>query len=189
MSTKPIVRATTAWLSNERHVKMPEDATVSPVDLGIAGAIRTGLSHYVSEAVEISLGAESRLAARWLCGGLSADAMAFDADAVDCVNCRLAAAVPQCPVVYFAWGEDDELLYVGSSTRVAARLRNHVGQADWWPAVRNVTFAEYDTESEARRAEIEAIQERPGRHNRLVLDRQPGKANLSLLNIVDSGAA
>lgn len=185
MGSKPIVRATTAWINRERHTSIPESASVSPVDLGIGAAIRTGIGHHVLEAVEIAVDGETRLVARWMCGGASADVMPVKTNEVDCINCRLAASVPQSPVVYYAWAEGDELLYVGSSTNVAQRLRQHATQADWWSSVRRLSFDEFKTEAEARRAEIEAIQECPGRHNKQVLRIQPGAQHIDLLRLVD----
>lgn len=139
---------------------------VSVIDGGIAASRRTGIAHHVADAAEITVEGETTLAARWLCGGSSIDAVGLTNISVACVGCRIAAAVPQGPCVYYAWDEDDDLLYVGSSINLAQRIRGHRSRTHWWPEVRRLTFEEYPTEHEARRAEMEAIAERPGRHNR-----------------------
>lgn len=161
-----VSRAAHYWLANKR---VGTDAKVSIIDLvnGIAAARRTGVGHYVTDAAEITVDGHTTLAAVWLCGGSTVDGfLVEDAEVPDCIGCRLAAAIPSGPVVYFAWGEDDELLYVGSSVKAPQRIRAHSTQTRWWPEVRRLTFEEYDREHEARRAEFEAIAERPGKYNR-----------------------
>lgn len=157
-------RAAHRWLGGGQMV---DGASVSIVDGGIACARRTGVAHHLEDAAEITVESQTTLAARWLCGGSSVDALMLSADEViDCVGCRLAAAVSQRPCVYYAWGESGELLYVGSSINVAQRIRGHMAQTGWWSEVRSLTFDEYDTEFEIRRAEFEAIAERAGKYNR-----------------------
>jgi hypothetical protein len=161
-------------------------ATYSVIDGGIAAARRTGVSHHLVDAVEIAIDSRTTLAGRWLCGGSSVDAVLLNEDSVDCVGCRLAAAVPQTPCVYYAWSADEELLYVGSSVNVAQRLRGHMAQTRWWSDVRRLTFDEYATEHEARRAEFEAIAKRPGVHNREGVRRARQESRLLDLVIGDA---
>ena len=166
------------WLGNG---KAPADATVAVIDGGVAASRRTGVSHHVGDAAEITVGDETTLAVRWLCGGSSVDAVLLNEESVDCVGCRLTAATPQTPCVYYAWGEEDDLLYVGSSVNVAQRIRGHMTQTGWWPSVRRLTFDEYATEHEARRAEFIAIAERPGKHNREGVRRKRTERALGLV--------
>lgn len=162
------------WLSTGESGGSAARVSVVDVPSGMAAGRRTGVSHYVADAAEISLGDETTLAVRWLCGGSTVDAgLVNDEPEPDCVNCRLTAAVPSRPVVYYAWDADGELLYVGSSVKVATRIKGHMSQTPWWGGVRRLTFTEYDTELEVRRAELAAIAERPGIHNRE--GRRPAK--------------
>jgi hypothetical protein len=181
---KALSAAAHRWLNLESVVP---DATVSVIDGGIAAARRTGVSHHVADAAEITVGEETALAARWLCGGSSVDAVLLDEESVDCIGCRLSAAVPQTPCVYYAWGESSELLYVGSSVNVAQRIRSHISQSHWWPSVRRLTFDAHPTEHEARRAEFVAIAETPGLHNREGVRR--GHGDSRVLDLVIGGDA
>lgn len=159
-------RAAHYWLS---HEKAPEGATARVVDVrsGVAAARRTGITHHVADSAEVTVDDETTLAVRWLCGGSSIDAFQVDAsEGIDCVGCRLAAATPQRPCVYYCWGEGDELLYIGSTTNAAVRIRGHANGTKWWGDVRRLTFDEHETEVAARRAEAAAIRETPGTHNR-----------------------
>lgn len=158
-------RAARHWLINK--TALPDSSSVNVVDVGIAGGRKTGVAHYVADAAEITYGDETTLAASWLCGGSTVDAeVMHDGEEPDCVSCRVHAAVPQRPVVYFAWGADDELLYIGSSIQVAVRIQAHMRDTYWWGDVRRLTFTEYASELEVRRAEAAEIRKRPGKYNR-----------------------
>lgn len=166
------------WLESG---KVHADAAVAIIDGGIARARRTGVAHHLADAAEVTVGDETTLAARWLCGGKSVNAV-MAGPSVDCMNCRLSAATPRRPCVYYAWGEgEDELLYVGSSINVAQRIRGHMTQTAWWPEVRRLTFDEYATEHEARQAEFEAIAARPGEYNREGVLRRPPQSPFGLV--------
>lgn len=177
-------RASRYWLETQKSL---DGATVSIVTIGVATGRRTGVAHHVADAAEITVNGETMLAARWLCGGSTVDAFAMPDLEAECVNCRLAAAVPSGPVVYYAWGEDDELLYVGSSVNAPKRIRAHSTQTYWWPEVRRLTFDEHATEVEVRRAELEAIAERPGVYNR---EGRPGRFRQddSVLRLIDGAS-
>jgi len=162
--------------------KTKDGATVAVIDGGVATARRTGVGHHVADAAEVTIGNVTTLAARWLCGGSSVDAILLADDTADCVNCRLAAATPRRPCVYFAWDASGELLYIGSSVNVAQRIRGHMSQTPWWSEVRRLTFEEYPTEIEARRAEYAAIGKAPGIYNRE--GRRPPRGDDSVLSLV-----
>jgi hypothetical protein len=157
-------RAAHQWLTTHTA---PEGATATPVDLasGIAASRRTGVGHYVADAAEISVDGDTALAAVWLCGGSTIDGYTIEETTPDCVTCRIAAVVPSTPCVYYAWGKDDELLYVGSTINAPQRIRAHVRGTAWWSDVRRLTFDEHPTEHAARRAEFVAISAGPGVHN------------------------
>lgn len=174
-------RAARCWLG-DYVVDEDDEISISPITLGIAAARRTGLTHHVADAAELSDGEHSTLAARWLCGGSTVDGIAFrDGETVDCVHCRLTAAVPAGPTVYLAWGDDDELLYVGSTKKAAQRLRSHQHSTRWWSEVRRVTFEPVDDQADLRRREYELIAERPGKHNREGFRRPAAKDPLLAL--------
>lgn len=163
------------------------DATVRIVTAGIAASRRTAVAHHVADAAEITVGDETTLAAVWVCGGSSVDATLLPDDSVDCIGCRLAAAMPQGPCVYYAWGEDGELLYIGSTINPSQRMRGHMTQTRWWPEVRRLTFDEHRTERAARVAESEAIASGPGKYNREGV-RWPAKLS-PLLDLVSGDDA
>lgn len=65
-------------------------------------------------------------------------------------------------VVYRVYDEDDELLYVGMSSRVYYRLRSHESTQWWWGLAATVSIRRYSDRQAARSAEIWAIRtERP----------------------------
>lgn len=157
------------WLASGKVRGDDKAVSFSIVDVptGITVTRRTGVAHYVADAAEISRKGETTLAVRAVCGATTVDAeILSEIDEVECHACRLAAALPQGPCVYFAWGDDGLLLYVGSSIKVAQRVRAHQNSTSWWGDVRRLTFREYDSELDARRAEVSSIGERPGLHNR-----------------------
>jgi hypothetical protein len=171
-------KAARRWLATGEVI---DGATISVVDGGIAASRRTGVSHHLADAAEVTVDGNTTFAGRWLCGGSSVDAVLLNEDAVACLGCRLAAALPQGPCVYFAWGEGDELLYVGSSVNMPQRVRSHMSQTRWWSEVRRLTFTHHATEFEIRRAEFEAISERPGKYNRDGVRRPSAVAALDLV--------
>ena len=175
--------AARAWLNNEER---PEGSRLQIVDVrsGMALGRRTGVVHYVADAAEITVDGDTTLAARWICGGSTIDAEVVpEGEEIACVGCRITAAVPSGPVVYFAWGADGDLLYVGSSINVAQRIKNHLTATDWWGDVRRLTFESHETEGAARRAELDHIGRRPGVHNREGRRRTP--ATVSFLDHVE----
>ena len=178
-------KAARHWLNSDTA---SDGGAVSVVTIGVAAGRRTAVAHYVADAAEVTVDGETTLAARWLCGGSSVDAAVIGEDAVDCVNCRLAAALPSGPVVYYAWGEDDELLYVGSTINAAQRIRGHASATPWWPKVRRLTFDSHPTEVAVRRAELVAINARPGTYNR---EGRPGRLwqDDALLRLVEGDGA
>lgn len=161
---------TCAQWRHDADVIAPRGVTISPVDVhsGQALARRTGITHYVKDAAEISDDTDTFLVAVWLCGGSSVDAVAMDEPDAhpDCASCQLAAALPTGPVVYYAWGDGDELLYIGSTKNAPQRIRSHMSQSAWWGEVKRLTFTQHEREIDARRDESKAIREKPGTHNR-----------------------
>lgn len=178
-------RAAHLWL----NTKSAAGAHVAVVTIGVAASRRTGIAHHVADAAELTVDGITNLAASWLCGGSSVDAVALHDEVVECVGCRIAAAVPQGPVVYFAWDADDDLLYVGSTIQAATRIRTHARSAEWWSEVARLSFDEYDTEVEVRRAEAAAIRKNPGLYNKGGVPVRSDDALGRVLNIVGGGAA
>ncbi len=58
--------------------------------------------------------------------------------------------------VYRIYGEHDDLLYVGSTTRWPYRIREHARMKAWWDDVRSVTAEHFDDLTTALAAEREA---------------------------------
>lgn len=60
--------------------------------------------------------------------------------------------------VYRIFNADDELLYVGVTKNIAARMKQHQRSQAWWPSVASITTTWFETVEAASAAEIAAIQ-------------------------------
>jgi hypothetical protein len=60
---------------------------------------------------------------------------------------------PKTYTVYFYYGADDVLLYVGATGQAHWRARTHNRTARWWRLVKRAEFKHYPTEAEAFAAE------------------------------------
>lgn len=69
------------------------------------------------------------------------------------------------PTVYRFYDADDELLYVGTTDRLSARLGTHRGQSPWWSQVVFITVVPYETREAAAQAEAVAIATEAPLHN------------------------
>lgn len=68
--------------------------------------------------------------------------------------------------VYRMFNEVGDLLWVGQSMSVPARLANHRSEhQDWWPEVATVTVTHYTGRRAAAAAEYEALLNESPRHN------------------------
>lgn len=59
--------------------------------------------------------------------------------------------------VYRIWNAGGVLLYIGSTIDAERRMRHHSSFARWWDVAKTFQFEAFDTEAEARAAEVEAI--------------------------------
>ena len=59
--------------------------------------------------------------------------------------------------VYRAIGADDEVLYVGMSTQLGQRMKEHARRSPWWPLVRRIDTGEPLPIADAFRAECDQI--------------------------------
>ena len=59
--------------------------------------------------------------------------------------------------VYRAFNAEGVLLYIGSTIGPAWRMKAHESHTRWWHVAARFDFEQFDTEAEAREAEIEAI--------------------------------
>lgn len=119
--------------------------------------------HLPAEAVTVwRRGRLTRLAVRTLCGNyLSAVTVEFEAPDEHelCDACVLADL---SPTVYRIFDDRDQLLYVGCTANLVARLSTHTSQSDWWPLAATVTFEHHPDINVALAAESAAIlAERP----------------------------
>ncbi len=76
------------------------------------------------------------------------------------------AESPGAAAVYRLFDADRNLLYVGCSGHVDARLRQHEVEKPWWPDVQHRTICWYDSHTDALLAEKQAICDEGPRHNR-----------------------
>tara|TARA_B100001559_G_scaffold270296_2_gene238257 strand:- start:23 stop:589 length:567 start_codon:yes stop_codon:yes gene_type:complete len=60
---------------------------------------------------------------------------------------------------------DDELLYVGISLNVFARISQHKRDKDWFDQITNITVEHFDTREKALDAEAKAIKEESPKYN------------------------
>lgn len=69
--------------------------------------------------------------------------------------------------VYRAFDADENLLYIGHSTRVLGRLAEHAATKGWWRRVTHVTVEHFESRLDASTAEAAAIaSERPEMNER-----------------------
>jgi hypothetical protein len=137
---------------------MAEGRFIFPVkcktDTGIGR--RATNAHYIKDAAGILHKGGIRYGARWVCGTPGSS---------DVILLPAGHARPLCqickdrrhPGVYRCFGDGGNLLYVGSTLKRTARLREHEVQASWWPQVTSIRFTEFPGITEARRAEWLAI--------------------------------
>ncbi|WP_181307710.1 GIY-YIG nuclease family protein [Nonomuraea fuscirosea] len=68
--------------------------------------------------------------------------------------------------VYRLFNTDDEMIYVGSTVNLPARLRAHAKQKRWWPEVHRREISWHETPEEAQAVESEIIRATRPIHNR-----------------------
>lgn len=66
--------------------------------------------------------------------------------------------------LYKFWNKD-ELLYVGISLNVFARLSQHRRDKDWWDEITEITVTHFETREKALDAEAKAIKEQNPKYN------------------------
>ena len=69
-------------------------------------------------------------------------------------------------VLYRAFDANEKLLYVGQSTSVMGRLKEHIKSSEWSGFVNNITFQRFANERQLFRAELKAIQEEKPMYNK-----------------------
>lgn len=160
--------------------------TAARVHEGVWVSPRRGSQFHLAQDVAVAWEERGPVyGGRWLCGGKSigirfdrpewlkeawGKAMPVDVEDVLCHKCRQARDGAEKPAVYRAFDKADQLLYIGSSKNLPARLRSHHNSTWWWPVVKRVEHESFETLHAAREAEKKAIQaERPKmnvQHNR-----------------------
>lgn len=149
------------------------------IKTGMAASLHNGRVHIVREAAIITDGAESRMAARWICGPGSANVRAAATDEVACEWCERLQHLPAGIAVYRCFGYDGELLYIGSTVNLPARIRQHSSTAKWWGDVLRIVAEPHNSVNAARYAESVAIAREAPLLNKL------GQT----LRVIDGGAA
>lgn len=69
-------------------------------------------------------------------------------------------------VLYRAFDANEKLLYVGQSTSVIGRLKEHIKSSEWSGFVDNITLQRFTNERQLFRAEMKAIQEEKPMYNK-----------------------
>ena len=59
--------------------------------------------------------------------------------------------------VYWVYGAQNKLLYIGSSLSILARLNSHRYKSDWYPEIRKILVKWHDSKAEAILAEYNDI--------------------------------
>lgn len=181
-------KAADAWMFEDQT---PDGVVVSEFrsNGAVGAAQRTGVGHYLALAAELSYMGETRIAAVWLCGATTTDAVMLpEQDNPACVLCHFSEACPRGPVVYRLYDEADQLLYIGYTVNAAQRLRSHSTGKKWWPEVARMDFERHPTDNAALNAESKAIREAPGRYN-VVSRTVPGVASPLLGIVVETNEA
>ncbi len=73
---------------------------------------------------------------------------------------------PHC--VYWLYGDNDEILYIGVTKNPRARLASHKCTKDWWPLVRRHELVWYDDETKAKDSETVALRRHRPRCNPVI---------------------
>ena len=69
-------------------------------------------------------------------------------------------------VLYRAFDANEKLLYVGQSTSVIGRLKEHIKSSEWSGFVDNITLQRFTNERQLFRAEMKAIKEEKPMYNK-----------------------
>jgi hypothetical protein len=89
--------------------------------------------------------------------------------------------------LYRHWGAGGELLYVGISANVVARLAQHNNGSHWANNIARMTIETYPTREAAERAEREAIRTENPLHNNARYAEQPAKREREIDERFDLG--
>lgn len=138
---------------------------------GLATPVRShGQAHIVREAATVTDGRRSLIAARWMCGNGSHNVQPL-ADIGPyrlCRTCNIAAEYDtRGPVVYRAFSAAGDLLYIGVTSKLGARVAQHAQGSIWWPLLDHFDVESFPTYADAERAESVAIAHEHPRYNRL----------------------
>lgn len=116
-------------------------------------------AHLIDWAVAVWADEIPRLGVRAVCGGevVCPKFHYEEPDGDFCDGCLLADFVPSV-VVYRFFDEYGELLYVGCTGNLLARVQWHRAHQPWWSSVARLTVVEYGNQVAALAAELEAIQ-------------------------------
>lgn len=68
-------------------------------------------------------------------------------------------------VLYRVYDQRDELLYIGISNNIFARLGLHCRESAWWGQATRYTYAVYPDRRSVRRAKCKAIRDEHPKHN------------------------
>jgi|TARA_R110002012_G_scaffold57602_1_gene148578 hypothetical protein len=69
-------------------------------------------------------------------------------------------------ILYRAYGEKDELLYVGKSKTIMSRITSHLAKSDWKLRVVKLLFEDFKDEKTLDDAEIKAIKKEKPMYNK-----------------------
>ena len=69
-------------------------------------------------------------------------------------------------ILYRAYGERDDLLYIGKSKTIMSRITSHLAKSDWKLRVVKILFEDYKDQETLDDAEIKAIQKEKPLYNK-----------------------
>jgi predicted GIY-YIG superfamily endonuclease len=67
--------------------------------------------------------------------------------------------------LYRHWDAEGNLLYVGVSSRISQRIKEHSKHSKWWLDVASITLEHFETREDVIAAEINAIEKEKPKHN------------------------
>ena len=89
--------------------------------------------------------------------------------------------------LYRMYDAEDRLLYVGMTSRIESRIRQHGKVKSWWPSVATIRLEQYASRAEAAAAEAEAIRSEQPQFNIMLMPRPESGRKRQRVFVNESG--